>query len=394
MKKIEAAGYSRWSSITADSKLLNIFLLYTSKLYKWHTLSGAGFVKVSEWCEVMSSIFSMELPWHSLRSKLAKLNSAGLVDYHSTFDDFKLHLKHNPEVGICSNTLQCVTVLLKCRCYPCNSRRYSSRPRRCSWQSTVVSLDAHVTAVCRSGYYQLRQLRPIARSLSVEAAKSLVQAFISTRLDYCNALLHGLPDRLMKRLQSVQNAAARLITGAPRRDHIIPILQQLHWLSVRRRVDFKIAVLVCQCLTGQAPGYLAEDCQCQLVADVSARRLRSADTATCVTHRTSNIFGDRCFGAAGPQLWNSLPINLRQCHSLEQFKRLLKIFLFCAWSHGALWHLPKSAPYINLITCILTICIFLPVTWQRGKILSHVHLSRGNKILLYCVMRHIHSHAK
>jgi len=75
-----------------------------------------------------------------------------------------------------------------------------------------------------------------------------------------------------------------------------------------------------QCLTGQALGYLAE--VCQLVADVSARRLRSADTATCVTHRKSNIFGDRCFAAVGPRLWNSLPINLRQCHSLEQFKRL------------------------------------------------------------------------
>ena len=94
------------------------------------------------------------------------------------------------------------------------------------------------------------------------------------------------------------------------------------------RVDLKIAVLVFQCLTGQAPGYLAEDCQ--LVADVSARRLRSADTATCVTRRTSNIFDDRCFAAAGPRLWNSLPINLRQCHCLEQFKRLLKTFLFSA----------------------------------------------------------------
>ena len=89
------------------------------------------------------------------------------------------------------------------------------------------------------------------------ATKSLVQAFISSRLDYCNAILYGLPDKLMRRLQSVQNAAARLITGASRRDHITPILRQLHWLPVRRRVDFKIAVLVFQCLTGQAPGYLA-----------------------------------------------------------------------------------------------------------------------------------------
>ena len=67
-------------------------------------LSGdAGFVKVSEWCEVMSSIFTMQLPWHSLRSKLAKVNSAGLVDYRSTFDDFKLQLKHNPEVRMHSD---------------------------------------------------------------------------------------------------------------------------------------------------------------------------------------------------------------------------------------------------------------------------------------------------
>jgi len=124
-----------------------------------------------------------------------------------------------------------------------------------------LSLDAHVTAVCRSGYYQLRQLWPIARSLSVEAAKSLVQAFISSHIDYCNAILHGLHDRLMRRLPSVQNTAARLITGEPGRDYIIPLLRQLNWLPVRRRVDFKMAVLVFQCLTGQTPGYLAEDRQ-------------------------------------------------------------------------------------------------------------------------------------
>jgi len=131
-------------------------------------------------------------------------------------------------------------------------------------------------------------------------------------------------------------------------DHITPILRRLHWLPVRRRVDFKIAVLVFQCLTGQAPGYLAEDCQ--LVADVSVRWLRSADTATCVTRLASNVFGDRCFAAAGPRLWNSLPINLRQCRSLEQFKRLLNTFLFSAWGDGALWYFTLSAPHINPLT--------------------------------------------
>jgi len=86
----------------------------------------------------------------------------------------------------------------------------------------------------------------------------------------------------------------------------------------------------------------------------SARRLRSANTATRVTRRTSNIFGDRCFAAAGPRLWNLLPIQLRQCHSLKQLKRLLETFLFCAWSHGALWDLLKLAPFIILLTYLLT----------------------------------------
>ena len=108
------------------------------------------------------------------------------------------------------------------------------------WWSTVVSgltMSDHVTAVCRSAYYQLRQLRTIARSLSDDAAKTLVLAFISCRLEYCNALLCDISDGLVQCLQSVQNAAARLVTGAGRREHITPVLRQLHWLPVRHRMD-------------------------------------------------------------------------------------------------------------------------------------------------------------
>jgi hypothetical protein len=86
-----------------------------------------------------------------------------------------------------------------------------------------LTMAAHVSMVCQTGYYQLRQFRPVVRSLSSDAAgSSIVQAFIHSRLDYCNALLNGITDALFKRLQSVQNAAARLITGARRGDHITP----------------------------------------------------------------------------------------------------------------------------------------------------------------------------
>ena len=184
-----------------------------------------------------------------------------------------------------------------------------------------------VTAVCQSDYYQLRQLRPVARCSSEDAAKTMIQAFVISRLDYCNALCYGITDELTRCLQSVQNAAARLVTDTKRCDHISPVLRQLHCLPVRQRVLIKIATLVHRSLSGNALGYLADDCQ--LVADARVRQLRSTDTRTLVVSRTRSSFGDRTFAAAGPQVWNSLPPNLRLCGlSYSQFRRLLETFLF------------------------------------------------------------------
>jgi len=139
---------------------------------------------------------------------------------------------------------------------------------------------------------------------------------------------------------------------------------RVHWLPVRHRVAFKIAVLVFQCLTGQGPAYLADDCQ--LTSDVHTRRLRSTDTVMFVVRRSNNTFGDRCFASAGPRLWNTLPPHLRRCDSLGQFKRLLKTHLFGSWDRGALTFL-LGAPCINLLTHLLTylgwmygMCVFIP----------------------------------
>ena len=74
----------------------------------------------------------------------------------------------------------------------------------------------------------LRQIRPTVQSLTPDGSKTLVQAFISGRLDYCNSLLYGMTDSLFQRLQSVQNAAARLITRTGRREHITPVVRELY----------------------------------------------------------------------------------------------------------------------------------------------------------------------
>ena len=129
-----------------------------------------------------------------------------------------------------------------------------------------------------------------------------------------------IADGLLKKLQSIQNA----VTSTRRRDHITPVLRQLHWLPVRQRIKFKVACLVFKSLAGQAPEYLSDD-DCRLISG----SLRSADSRTCVVPRTYNHFGDRSFSVSGQHLWNTLAKDIRQADiSYEHFKRQLKTFLF------------------------------------------------------------------
>ena len=119
----------------------------------------------------------------------------------------------------------------------------------------------------------------------------LIGAFISSRLDYCNSLLADATSGLLTNLQSVQNAAARFVTMSWKFDHITPILRELHWLLIRRRIDTKVATLAYKCLHGFPPPYLVEDCL--LVASLSGRQhLRSADTQIV---RSEDLDGSRSY---------------------------------------------------------------------------------------------------
>ena len=120
----------------------------------------------------------------------------------------------------------------------------------------------------------------------------------------------------------MQNAEPRLITQTGRREHITPVLRQLQWLPVPRRVEFKLAILVYESLHGLAPPYLS-DARRLSVGDGSRSTFAFAfatHARTCVVPRTRTQFGDRSFAVAGPRVWNSLSAPLRDTNSIYSFR--------------------------------------------------------------------------
>ena len=98
---------------------------------------------------------------------------------------------------------------------------------------------ALINMVCQTAYLHLRNISKIKHCLTKETCESLIHAFITSRLDSVNAVLQGLPNYLIDKLQRVQNFAARLITGSYKYDHITPVLKSLHWLSIEQRIKCK-----------------------------------------------------------------------------------------------------------------------------------------------------------
>ncbi len=187
-----------------------------------------------------------------------------------------------------------------------------------------LKMKTHVSHVIKSAYMHLRKIRSIKKFLSKNSLKTLVNCFILSRLDYCNSLLFGTSDETLDRLQRVQNAAARLIYGLKKNDHITQTLKELHWLPIRSRIDYKIALITYKTLHGDGPEYLRE-----LLDPVQHQRsLRSSEKNLLKIPKFKlKSGGKRSFSFAAPTIWNSLPNELKSM-GLASFKKNLKTFLF------------------------------------------------------------------
>lgn len=195
-----------------------------------------------------------------------------------------------------------------------------------AYVDNTLSMDSHVTNVSRNAYYHLRRIAKVKRYLTPSACAQAVNATVTSRLDFHNGLLLGVPEKTLRRLQLVQNSAARLLHGTRRYDHITPTLQTLHWLPVRQRVAFKVLVTLQKSIhSPKAPMYLKELC----VLHQPRRVLRSAaDPWKLDVDRSSNMYGGRSLKVLGAKMWNELPQDIRGPISHTAFRKKLKTILF------------------------------------------------------------------
>ncbi len=156
-------------------------------------------------------------------------------------------------------------------------------------------------------------------------AEMLIHAFMTSRLDYCNALLGSCSAHFINKLQMVQNAAARVLTRTRKYDHISPVMSTLHWLPIKHRIDFKILLITYKALNGLAPQYLSE-----LLSHYSPPSLLwSQNSGHLIIPRISkSTAGGRSFFYLASKLWNNLPNTVREADTLCQFKYRLKSHLF------------------------------------------------------------------
>ena len=188
-----------------------------------------------------------------------------------------------------------------------------------------MTMTNHITHVCRLMNLHLRSIGRIRKYLDRDSTETIIHALVTSRLDCNNALLAGLPDVQVDRLQRLQNTAVRIATKTPKTESVERYMKAMNWLPVKKRILYKILLYVFKSQHNLAPAYLSN----LLKPYIKQRSLRSESQMLLDIPRSRlKTAGDRTFRVIGPKLWNLLPINVKKAKTVNVFKSELKTFLF------------------------------------------------------------------
>ena len=155
-------------------------------------------------------------------------------------------------------------------------------------------MNNHINQICKACFYHIHNILWISKLLSKECPQTLVHAFVTSRVDYCNRLLYGPLKYQICKLQRVQNTVARLISNTTKYDRILPVLSNLHWLPVFSHIYFKILIITFKAIHGKSPSYISD---LDSIRTCSSYSLRSHHSIA-LEHPNGPMFaflGARCF---------------------------------------------------------------------------------------------------
>ena len=200
------------------------------------------------------------------------------------------------------------------------------------WFDSDFSFSKDVQKVCKGCFSQLRDFRNIRQFLTQDAAVSVANNLVSSRLDYCNSLFRSLSKFNLHRLQSIQNSAARTVTNSSKFSQITPVLRTLHWLPIQFCSEFKLATLVYKFIHTGFPKYFAPYLSSYRTTyntrhSQSVANFLSVPKFQPTIHKSTKQFGFS-FAFDAPTVWNSLPEDIRASPTIASFRKKLKTYLY------------------------------------------------------------------
>ena len=189
-----------------------------------------------------------------------------------------------------------------------------------------LSMSAYVSSLCRTLNFHLYNISRVRRMVTDEACNHAVRSLVLSRLDYANSLLVNINVSDIERLQRIQNRAARIILKARKFDHATPLLRDLHWLPVSKRIMFKVALNVFKSIHNLAPQYISN-----MFSPLTQSNYSLRSRTDPLLLKIPNIKSKKCeknISFAGPKIWNDLPLEIRSCTTVHTFMNKLKTHLF------------------------------------------------------------------